>query len=228
MARPPHPEQAEALAWIRECVDQLGDQGYAISRAKYPHIGQPTFWRWQQMVRAELMLAMASPSAHTDADTTAPAAALTPASAPAIGDPSDATDSPMGFFESHMNRMGRDIDTLRNSAEVRDQNGNTRLRNPMLMVQATRLRHQMLTLYVQRQQAVVAAQKAGSYRELMITAIASALEGPASNAHEAAFISRLRHALDRAQEQWDAAQNILNPLRHDAANAANNSGDSAP
>jgi hypothetical protein len=226
MARPPHPQQTEALAWIRECVDQLGDQGYAIARAKYPHIAQPTFWRWTQMVRADLMMAQASPAAHAAADTVSPAP--TPASTAPAGDTADPTDSPMGFFEAHMNRMGRDIDTLRNSAEVRDHNGSTRLRNPMMMVQATRLRHQMLTLFVQSQQAVVAAQKAGSYRELMITAIASALEGPARNAHEAAFISRLRQALDRAQEQWDAAQNILNPLRDDAANAANNSGDFTP
>jgi hypothetical protein len=220
MARSPHPQQTEALAWIRECVDQLGDPGYSVARAKFPHISQPTFWRWSQMVRAELMMAMASPSAHTDADTPAPASALTSASAPSADALGDLADSPMGFFEAHMNRMGRDIDTLRNSAEVRDQNGGARLRNPMMMVQATRLRHQMLTLYVQRQQAVVAAQKAGSYRELVMTAMASVLEGPARNEHEAAILRRLRHALGRAQEQWDAAQNILNPLRHEAVTAA--------
>jgi hypothetical protein len=205
MARPPHPQQTEALAWIRECVDQLGDQGYTVAKAKYPHIPQPTFWRWTQTVRGELMM-------------TPPPSVPAALPAPATGgvEVNDPATSPLDFFESELGQMRRDIAALRLHATVVDQGGNVRLRNPLLLIQATRLRNQMMTLFVQRQEAAVGAERMAQYRELITGAIEHVLQEGRDPA-EKAVLRRLSNAMRDADRQWKSVAHIVDPRKASAA-----------
>ena len=208
MPRPPNPEQTEALAWIHKCVTELGDQGYTVARAKYPHISQQTFWRWQQMVRAELRMLASMPSAPAPA----PAPAPTKASAPASVSGGDPSTAPLGFFEDELGRMRIDIENLRAHAYVTGPDGVSKVRNTELVIKAVRLRQSMVELFIKHNTGAVGSEWAAQYRELVQSTIEHVL-GTARNEHEQAIVNRLGNALRDAERQWDAAQNIVDPRK---------------
>ena len=191
---------------IRQCLIEFADKGSQVARARYIGVAHATWCRWVAAVRRDMemeaqMAPAATPVTATSGTTDAP--------------------SPMDFFEAEMARMRSDIELLRSAATTSDINGNTKLRNPVTMAQAIRLRHAMLALYVQRQEAIVGAGRFASYRELVQGAIKHVL-GSGKTEAEVEILGRLRKTMGHAQKQWDAGVSILDPRKAGDAVAAGN------
>ncbi|MBN6729303.1 hypothetical protein [Burkholderia multivorans] len=149
MARPPRPEQLAALTRIRECMAEHGEEvGARLARADFPKIDKATWSRWCKQVREENAALAAQPMP------VAPAAPV-----PANAEPLQAAEVvpvPGGMidFFGQVGAMMAACDALQDYAWPRDPaTGGRKVRNPMMLERATRLRATVLDLAHRRDEA---------------------------------------------------------------------------
>lgn len=210
MARPIHPKQTEAQQFIRECLEAHGDNGGNVARVRYLDIAQQTWSRWVRAVKAEMTMVM-NPAPVT---ASVPAQATRPVTL--SGEPIDPSMAPLDFFEGELSRMRQAIEHLHAHATVVDAQGQVRLRNPVMLVQAVRLRAQMLEIFLKKNDTAVGAERIAQYKELLTTTIKHVL-GTARNEHELVIMNRLNNALNDATQQWKAVEQIVDPRKAAAA-----------
>ena len=131
---------------------QFGDEGTAVARARYPSIAQPTFWRWVQAVRRDLLMEQQS-APSTPQPMTAQLASLMSA-AESGGSDLDFRDQVAVVIAS--------CDALLAQGWAHDATtGQRRVRNPMFILNSGRLRVQALAEWARREETLnsIARQK---------------------------------------------------------------------
>lgn len=138
MARPPRPEQLAAFERIRACMAEHGEEvGARLARADFPTIDKGTWSRWCKQVREE--------NASFDV---VPPIAPAPAPAASLG-PTNQREIEEGAidFYGQLAAMLADCDLVRvYAAPVDPATGARRVRNPVMLVNATKLRATVLGL----------------------------------------------------------------------------------
>lgn len=140
MARPPSPEQFAALQRIRECMAEHGEEkGVRIARADFPKVHKATWSRWCKQIRDEDARFASAPSPVS--------AAPVPIKVEPVR-PTELVVQPgvIDLFRE-LSSLLEDCDLLRNyAAPVDPTTGRRKVRNPMMTVQAARLRVTVLDL----------------------------------------------------------------------------------
>ena len=182
MARPPRPDQFSALVHIRECIAEHGDEtGPRIARAKFPAIDKATWSRWCKQVREE---EGALRSAHPTVIPTVCATALSDAEVEVLPGVID-------FFKQ-IGAMMAACDALQEYAWPRDPvTGARRLRNPLMLERAIRLRATVLDLAHRREEVVWSVERFRDFQLRLSAAITGALSGDQPEADKRASIKIL-------------------------------------
>lgn len=138
MARPPKPEQFAALSAIRNLIAEHGlELGLKLARVQFAHINKSTWHRWTTQVKAEdAVFAAAEPLP------------VAKAPAPPTRQVSEVVAVPgvIDFF-GQVGAMMAACDALQDYAWPRDPTtGARKVRNPVMLEKATRLRAVVLDL----------------------------------------------------------------------------------
>lgn len=193
-----HPKQAEAMIHIRQCIETHGiEHGVAVARVKFADVSQPSWSRWSRAVKAAIESEHATREGQQGVT---------------LGTASPAAVSALDFFEQQLAAGLQDVELLRQQALVTLDGGATRVRNPVMLANATRLRSQLLNIYVARSADAATAARMESYRELITSAITHVLDDPRDPA-QADLVRRLSEALRNADAQWREVSNIADPRR---------------
>ena len=157
MPRPYRPDYLPALAHIRHCIAEHGEEaGPKIARAQFPKVDKGTWSRWSRQVREEdNAMRAATPSRSISAP--GPSVIV-----------SEMESSDLSFFDQ-LSFVRAACDALQDYAWPRDPaTGVRRLRNPLMLVQAVRLRNGMLDLWVKHQATVYNVERMQELHHLII------------------------------------------------------------
>lgn len=205
MARPPRPEQLAALTRIRECMAEHGEEvGARLARADFPAIDKGTWSRWCKQVREENALFAAAP-AVADAPVTRKVTPLEPAevceAAPGVID-----------FHGQLAVMLTDCDLVRAyAAPVDPTTGQRKVRNPMMLVTATKLRATVMALAQRHSEAAWDVEMVRRMYEEFVGAIGTAINATGDKELTEGILRALRDTIDRqkARERYLGAPGQL-------------------
>jgi hypothetical protein len=143
MPRPYRPDYLPALALIRQCIAEHGEEaGPKIARAQFSKVDKGTWSRWCRQIRDEDNAMRAAPPSR-------------PMSAPGPSVLVGELESNDFSFLDQLSYVRAACDALQDYAWPRDPvTGVRRLRNPLMLVQAVRLRNGMLDLWVKHQATI--------------------------------------------------------------------------
>ena len=201
MPRPFRPDYLPALAHIRRCIAEHGEEaGPRIARAQFPKVDKGTWSRWCRQIREE------------DGITCAAAPSL-PVPAPAqaaIAVPADQVEvipTSIDFYEQVAAMVGA-CDALVNYAWPRDSaTGARKLRNPLMLSQSIRMRTMVLDLWCRREESTHSAERFKHWQRQVVAAIGAALGGSGSEV-ERPVVLRVVDAL-RALDARNRADSVL-------------------
>jgi len=167
LSRPPRSDQFHALLHIRDCLAEHGDEvGMRIARARYPKINKSTWSRWVQRVRAENAL-------HASQPISGPLVSVVDV-LPPVAEANVATGV-IDFFGQVAGMMAV-CDALQDYAWPKDPaNGHRKMRNPMLLERATRLRASVLDMSHRRDEMVWSVERSREMQRNVLNAITSVL-----------------------------------------------------
>jgi len=213
MARPPKPEQLSALISIRNLTAEHGPElGTKMARASFGHISKATWSRWVAQVRTEdAMFADGEPAAPAAAQpvvqATPPQPAEVCAAAPGVID-----------FHGQLAIMLTDCDLVRAYAAPIDlATGLRKVRNPMMLVAATKLRAAVMALAQRHAEAAWDVEALRRRHEELVAAIGDAIKSVGDNELTAGILRALKGVADRqkAGERYLAAPERLEGGEHD-------------
>ncbi|WP_238914234.1 hypothetical protein [Achromobacter insolitus] len=197
MARPVKPEQHAALPAIRNLIAEHGEElGLKLARVQFAHINKSTWHRWVAQVKAEDALFAAAepmPVAKVPAPPTLRASEV-------IAEP-----GVIDFF-GQVGAMMAACDALQDYAWPRDPAaGGRKVRNPMMLERATRLRATVLDLGHRRDMEVWNAARVRNQHEQIMNAISEALK----DADDLALAQRIIGALNSLRARHEASSRYL-------------------
>jgi len=175
MARPAGPAQFSALQKIRAAIAEHGDElGPRMARADFPGVPAPTWSRWVKQVRDEDLFGAHQP---TPVALVPPDADLLQAAELVMG-PAGVLD-----FFSQVGAMTAACDALTDYAWPRDPaSGVRKVRNPVMLERATRLRVTVLDLAHRRDEAVWNVERMRAFQSDLMDALKGSLAGDDSGA----------------------------------------------
>ncbi|WP_175761876.1 hypothetical protein [Burkholderia ambifaria] len=196
MARPPKPEQLAALEHIRRCVLAHGEEaGPRIAKADFARISKATWSRWVAQVRAEeaAMVAQPTPVAHV-------------APVPANAEPLQAAEvvavpGVIDFF-GQVGAMMAACDALQEYAWPRDPaTGRRKVRNPMMLERATRLRATVLDMAHRRDEAAWSIARTRAFHAELGKALGEVLQDAGDRDLAGRVIGTIRTLVDAHENQ---------------------------
>ncbi|MDO3558281.1 hypothetical protein [Ralstonia pseudosolanacearum] len=192
MARPARPEQLAALTRIRECMAEHGEEvGARLARADFPKLDKATWSRWCKQVREENARFDTEPPSVTVAPVPAKSAPVQPAELCAV-------EPGVIDFYGQLAAMLEDCDLVRSyAAPVDPATGARKPRNPMMLVQATKLRATVLALAQRHAEAAWDVEMVRRQHEALIGAIGDALKASGDRELTAGIIRELQMLEER-------------------------------
>lgn len=199
MARPPSPEQFAALQRIRQCVAEHGEEmGVRLARADFPKINKSTWSRWVAQIRREDARFASAPSPVSAAPAPVNVEPMQPAElvvAPGVID-----------LFGQLASLLEDCDLLRNyAAPVDSTTARRKVRNPMMTVQAARLRVTVLDLAQRHSESAWHIERVRAQQAQIIEAIGNVLR----DAGDQELAQRIISALRSLQDHHEASSRYL-------------------
>ncbi|MGA3887655.1 hypothetical protein ACI2S3_02865 [Ralstonia nicotianae] len=195
MARPPKPEQLAALQVIRALVTEHGeDLGMKLARAQFVHIHKATWSRWCAQVRAEDVTFSESQPAAVAATAGSPLGQDMPVQPV---ESCSAGTSGIDFF-GQLGIMLHDCDLVRDyAAPVDPATGRRKIRNPLMLTQAVKLRATVMALAQRHAEAAWDVETVRQHHEALIGAIGDALKVSGDGPTTANILRELRASEER-------------------------------
>ncbi len=188
MARPPSEAQRKALPVIRAAIAEHGEEiGRRIARASFPGVSAPTWSRWCSQVRAE------------DACLAGAAHVAVPAR------PVARRDGVTVDFVGELAEALADISLLRGYAAPTDAAGVSKIRNPVMLGTAIRLRLTALDLAQKRAEAALQGDAVRRRLDDFVRVVGDAL----SQAGDEGLARRVLGDLDALRRRCDAEERFL-------------------
>lgn len=193
MARPPSPEQFAALQRIRECVAEHGEEvGVRLARADFPKVNKTTWSRWRKQIREEDARFASAPS---------PVSAPVPVRTEPLRPSELVVESGVIDLFRELSSLLEDCDLLRNyAAPVDPTTGRRKVRNPMMTVQAARLRVTVLDLAQRHSESAWNIERIRAYNAQIIDLISVALNEAGDQELTRKIIGAMRAMRDRHEE----------------------------
>ncbi|SEI81405.1 hypothetical protein [Paraburkholderia diazotrophica] len=189
MARPSHPERARALIEIRRHIGEYGAvEGPRKARERFPGVGKMTWLAWVRQVRDE------------DSDMAAEAARLVPrpdAPLPPLTDHHRAATRQAIDFFGEMAAMVDDAKLLADYSVVVDDNGRRRVKNPVTLALANRMRATNINLAMRHSELVWDVSRMQAMFDELIDAISDIDQDVAT---------RVINAMRGVSEKWNIRQ----------------------
>lgn len=202
MARPANPERAHAVELIRRLTRQHGHvEGPKLARKEFKHVPAPSWSRWtyeaigdrpaEEVGRkhAEGLAAAAHEQVPQPVDLLRPSLSEVVERGPAIR-------RAIGFREK-LARMEDDAELLASYGTIPTQDGGRKVRNPMALIQANRLRAETMRIELELAHEVWGHDRLKEIMDAIISEVAAESQETAGR-----ILARIRRITDAHRERY--------------------------
>lgn len=199
MARKAHEQRDEAIEAIRRLCNEHGvKEGCRLAREQFPDIPKPTWGRWRieavgyQPEQEERDSAARARVSHEVRKTIPPIGELAPAPEDVIPAQRRALD-----FWRLLSELDQDAALMRAYAVTVHPDGTRKLRVPMALVNAHRMRTDLIRLAIQHAEVAWGAERSRQFQECVVAAI-----GEVDRDLQMLVLERLRRVRDHNEAKY--------------------------